>query len=124
MKFRVDYEAVVSGETLSGVETEASWFLVDQCGKMYFHGPMEPIRPIGREYTRCEPLIQLGDEWLSIEQITDRLAELQELRKLCAERPRIKFHRCDSYRPSIPSTAEMAEWNMKIDAEGTKAAWR
>ena len=73
MKFKVKWEAEVSGKKFSGVESTASWFLVDQQGKMYSYGPMEPIRPIGKAYTKCEPLIQIGEEWLSISEIEERI---------------------------------------------------
>lgn len=75
MKFRVEWEAELNGEKLSGVESEASWFLVDQQGKMYSYGPMEPIRPIEKEYTKCVPLFQVGNEWLSFDEIEKRITK-------------------------------------------------
>ena len=73
MRFRVEWEAVVEGKKMSGIESEASWFLVDQQGKMYSYGPMMPILPIGHEYTKCVPLFKIGEEWLSFEEIERRI---------------------------------------------------
>jgi len=73
MKFRVDYTFIINGKEFNGVETEGSWFLIDQQGNMYSHSPLEPIRPIGKEYTKAVPLIKIKNEWLSIEEIERRL---------------------------------------------------
>lgn len=74
MKFRVKWESIINGEKRAGVESEASWFLVDQQGKMYSHGPMRPVQPINHEiYTECIPLFQVGEEWLPFEEIERRL---------------------------------------------------
>jgi len=73
MKFRVEWEAEINGKKMSGVETEASWFLVDQQGKMYSGGPMRQIRPIEPSYTKCVPLIKIGDEWLPCDEIEQRI---------------------------------------------------
>jgi len=73
MKFRVKYEIEINGETHSGIETEASWFLVDQQGNMYSYGPMEPVRPIEKEYKLAIPLIKINNEWLAISEIEARL---------------------------------------------------
>ena len=51
-------------------------------------------------------------------------AEVERLRKLCADRPRIEFYGESSFSPSIPSAADISEWNAKIDAEGRRAAGR
>jgi hypothetical protein len=58
---------------LSGVETEASYFLVDQTGQMYEYAPLRPIRPISSDYLECEPLIKINNEYLSIDEIEKRL---------------------------------------------------
>lgn len=74
MKFRVKYEIELHGEKHKGTETEAGWFLIDQQGNMYSHGPTEPIRPIEKEYYKSViPLIKIGEEWLSIEEIEQRI---------------------------------------------------
>ena len=74
MKLRVKYEIELHGERHSGIESAASWFLIDQQGNMYSHSPMEPIRPIEKEYYKSAiPLIKIGEEWLSIEEIEQRL---------------------------------------------------
>jgi hypothetical protein len=51
-------------------------------------------------------------------------AEVERLRKLCADRPRIEFYGESSFSPSIPSAEDISEWNAKIDAEGRRAAGR
>lgn len=73
MEFRVEWEAVINGEKMAGVESEASWFLVDQQGKMYSYGPMRPVQPIAQEYTKCVPLFKIGNEWLSFDEIERRI---------------------------------------------------
>ena len=73
MEFRVEWEAEINGEKMSGVESEGSWFLVDQQGKMYSYGPMKPIRPVDPAYTKCVPLFKIGNEWLSFEEIERRI---------------------------------------------------
>lgn len=73
MEFRVKYEIEIDGETHSGIETEASWFLIDQQGKMYSYGPMLPVRPIGKEYKLAIPLIKIGEKWLSVGEIEERI---------------------------------------------------
>jgi hypothetical protein len=73
MEFRIEWEAALDGEKLLGIETEASWFLVDQLGNMYESGPLSPPKPIAKEYTKCIPLFKVGDEWLPWEEIERRL---------------------------------------------------
>lgn len=74
IKFRVKYEIELNGKSLKGIETEASWFLIDQRGNMYSHSPTEPIRPIPKEYYKSAiPLVKIGEEWLSINEIEQRL---------------------------------------------------
>ena len=69
IQFRVDYEFTLNGETHRGIEEEASWFLVDQQGKMWSYGPMMPVRPLEPEYSRATVLIGINGEWLSVAQI-------------------------------------------------------
>jgi hypothetical protein len=78
MTFRVEWEAVINGNAVSGVESEASWFLVDQQGKMYSYGPMRPVKPIDSSYTKCQPLIKIGKEWFSVREIERRLEAIKE----------------------------------------------
>lgn len=79
MEFRVEWEAVLNGEKMSGIESEASYFLVDQLGKMYSYGPMKPILPIDKRYTKCVPLFVVGDETIPFEEIERRLLLAKEL---------------------------------------------
>lgn len=79
MKFRVEWEAEINGKKMSGVESEGSWFLVDQQGKMYSHGPLEPICPIDTTmYTKCIPLFKIGNEWIPFEEIERRLLQSKQ----------------------------------------------
>lgn len=75
MKFRVEWEAEIDGDLISGVETEASWFLIDQHGFMYEYGPCNPIRPVGESYKKCVPLFKIGEEWISFDEIERRLTQ-------------------------------------------------
>jgi hypothetical protein len=72
MEFRVEWEAVIDGKKMSGIEPEGSWFMVDQQGKMYSYGPMKPVQPINKAYTKCVPLFKVGDEWLPFDEIERR----------------------------------------------------
>jgi hypothetical protein len=81
VKFRVEWEAVINRKKMSGIESEGSWFLVDQQGKMYSYGPMEPVRPIDKRYKKCIPLFKVGDEWLPFDEIERRLLALHEIKK-------------------------------------------
>ncbi len=75
MKYRVKWKK--DGE--EGVESEASWFLVDQQGKFWAYGPMTPVRMVSRaEYDELTPLIQIGGRWLSVEEIEAENAKLRE----------------------------------------------
>ena len=72
VKFKVRFIAKHphdSSKRISGIESEQSYFLVDQQGNMYEYSPMRPIVPINDLYLECEPLIKIGEEWLSIKEI-------------------------------------------------------
>lgn len=56
-----------------GIEYETGWFLVDQQGNFYLNSPVEPIRPRGHSYKDLIPLIKINDEWLTIEEIENRI---------------------------------------------------
>lgn len=64
--FQVEYKTNFG---MDGIEPEYSWFLVDQQGKFYCHGPMKPITPCGPEYTELIPLIKINGKFMSIEEI-------------------------------------------------------
>ena len=73
IRFKVRYIFQFNGGLKAGIESEASWFLVDQQGEMYSYGPMKPIRPVSESYTECEPLLKINNEWLSIEEIEKKI---------------------------------------------------
>ena len=73
LQYRVEYEFEIDGKKYSGVETEASWFYIDQKGAFYDSGPLRPISPVGKKYTKLIPLIKIGTEYLSVEEIEKRL---------------------------------------------------
>ena len=82
MQFRVKYKFEADGEIQEGIESEASWFLIDQQGNFYNYEPMGPIHPVSDEYTELIPLIKIGDKWLSVEEIQteiDRLKPIEEV---------------------------------------------
>lgn len=85
VKFRVKYRFEFGGEVKEGIEPEASWYLVDQQGNMYSYGPMKPIKPVNDVYNLCEPLLKIGNEWLSVEEIENRLLTLKRIIKAQAE---------------------------------------
>lgn len=69
-----------------GIESEASWFLVDQQGHFYVHGPLSPIRRVLKEeYDELTPLIQIDDKWLSIKELKAENAMLREESELNEE---------------------------------------
>lgn len=73
LQFRVAYEFELNGEKYSGTESEASWFYIDQRGAFYDSSPLRPISPVGEKYTKLIPLIKIGDEYLSVDEIEKRL---------------------------------------------------
>lgn len=78
LKYKVRYSFEIGGEPRSGVEDEASWFYVDQRGKFFDSGPMRPISPCSDQYTELTPLIKINDEYLSIDEIEQRVSDLQK----------------------------------------------
>jgi hypothetical protein len=74
MQFRVKFKAELpNGKVLEGIEEEASWFLIDQRGNFYSHSPMKPITPCDKAYKELIPLIKIGEEYLTIKEIEERL---------------------------------------------------
>jgi hypothetical protein len=72
VKFRVGYEFSIASKKHTGEETEASWYLIDQQGKFYSYGPMEPIKPCTGE-VKLEFRLKIGDEYLTVSEIEKRL---------------------------------------------------
>lgn len=72
VKFRVGYEFTINGNKQTGEETEASWYLIDQQGKFYSYGPMQPIEPCTEE-DKLEFRLKIGDEYLTISEIEKRM---------------------------------------------------
>lgn len=75
LNFQVKFKAKVNGKLIEGIETEASWFLIDQRGNFYSHAPMRPIESCEQVYEYIEPLIKINDEYLSISEIEKRLSD-------------------------------------------------
>lgn len=70
LQFKVKYKATLpDGQRIEGLEEEASWFLIDQRGSFFSHGPMQPVRPCEDEYDELTPLIKIGNRYLSVEEI-------------------------------------------------------
>jgi len=75
--FRVKYEVKIPGEEeiKVGIEEEGSWFLVDQQGNMWSYGPWKPVKPVeDGTYIKLEPLLKIGEEYLSVKEIEERLS--------------------------------------------------
>jgi len=74
LQFRVRYEFEIEGQTHKGVETEASWYYLDQRGKFYYNAPFKPIVECDMDiYKELTPLIKINNEYLSIEEIERRI---------------------------------------------------
>lgn len=79
LQFRVKYKFRLNDEIREGIETEASWFYLDQRGGFYSSSPMRPITPCEKDYDELIPLIKINDEYLTIEEISDRLLMFDKL---------------------------------------------
>ncbi len=76
MQFRVKYKInhPTLDDPIEGVETEASWYLIDQRGNFYSHSPMKPIESCDmRMYEELTPLILINGEYLTIKEIEERI---------------------------------------------------
>ncbi len=73
MIFKVKYTMEFDGKEISGIEGEGSWFLIDQRGNFYSHGPMQPVRPVEDCVKKIEPLILINSEYLTIVEIEKRI---------------------------------------------------
>ena len=81
LKFRVKWKTS-KGE---GIEEQNSGFMVDQQGTMYFHDSTRPLQYVSTDdYQECEPLIKIGDEWLSVDEIEKRLLFVEATEKSVA----------------------------------------
>lgn len=72
VKFRVGYEFTMDGKKIKGEEREESWYLIDQQGKFYSYGPMQPIKPCTEE-DKLEFRLKIGEEYLTISEIEKRM---------------------------------------------------
>jgi len=70
--FRVIAEFTIDDERHIVEETEASWYLIDQRGRFYSYGPMEPITPCTEE-DKLEFKLKIGNEYLTVSEIERRL---------------------------------------------------
>lgn len=59
-RFRVWCEFEVNGEKHTSMESEASWFLLTQTGKLWSYGPVHPPQPLSSEYGKAIPLFYTG----------------------------------------------------------------
>lgn len=73
MRFKVKYKMTCDRNIHRGIDGLDSWYLVDQQGIMYTSGPMQPLKIVGNEYVECEPMIQIGSEWLTVDEIKKKL---------------------------------------------------
>lgn len=73
MIFKIRFEAKVGKEVIKGIQSEAGWYMINQQGRIYESGPLQPIRKCGDEYIKIEPLIKINDEYLTIEEIEQRI---------------------------------------------------
>ena len=60
IKFRVWCEFEFSGNSVKCMESEASWFLLTQIGKLWTRDPGEAPRPLEKEYKKTIPLFYTG----------------------------------------------------------------
>jgi len=76
--FKVKYSFDAEDKKIEGVEDEGSWYLVDQRGNFYSHGPMRPITLVDMARLRATltPLIKIRDEYLTVDEIERRLSEV------------------------------------------------
>ena len=74
LQFRVRYEFEIEGRTRKGIETETSWYYIDQRGNFYSNAPFKPIAECDMNiYKELTPLIKINDEYLSVEEIEKRI---------------------------------------------------
>lgn len=76
LQFKVRFKAKIGDNELSGVEDECSYYSIDQSGNFYESSPMQPILPVGPNYTELEALIKVGEEYLTVAEIESRIKPL------------------------------------------------
>jgi len=59
-KFKVWCEFEFEGRLIKQMESAAGWFLLTQAGTVIVHEPLEPIRPLDKEYKKVIPLFYTG----------------------------------------------------------------
>lgn len=85
-QFRVKYNFTVNGEKYTGIETEASWYLIDQQGNFYSYSPLKPITPCDMSmYKELTPLFKIENSYLSIKEIDELITDLCNKLQLCEE---------------------------------------
>jgi len=72
VKFRVDSEFTIGGQTHKVEESEASWYMIDQQGNFYSHSPMKLPTPCTKEDSLVFKL-KIGNEYLTVGEIEKRL---------------------------------------------------
>ena len=72
--FKVRYEFEIEGRAHKGIETEASWYYLDQRGNFYSNAPFKEIVECDMSiYKELTPLIKINNEYLSIKEIERRI---------------------------------------------------
>jgi len=75
---RVKWRATIGGELREGVEEEGSWFMFDQSGGIYSHGPFKPLELCGQEYEEIIPLIKIKGNYMSVADIESLIDDFAE----------------------------------------------
>ena len=106
--WQLDFAATLPwGEEIKGVESEGSWFLIDQRGKVWEYGPAKAPAPLGNEYTRAIPLLKVGDNYMTWAEIISRLAAQKDEGHSCRD--------CQSYDCYEGESCEHPERGQCID---------
>lgn len=82
LQFRVKYKVQMPEKMVEGIETEASWYYLDQRGKFYSNAPMRPIIPCDMDmYEELTPLIKIGEKYMSVDEIEDLIQTAGKMTK-------------------------------------------
>lgn len=75
LQFKVKYAFQLPGEERAhtGIAELSNYYMIDQRGLMYESSPGRPIGVCPNSYTELTPLIKIGDEFLSIEEIEGKI---------------------------------------------------
>jgi len=74
LQFKVKWQAKINGEIFSGIEETSSWYFIDQRGNFYSCDPLGSFNLCDMDtYTKLTPIIKINNEFLTIEEIEERL---------------------------------------------------